>query len=125
VAGVMDLSSVISDLASGTTYAVTRRAPATYDADGRLVPGSTTALVITASIQPLEGRDLLRLPEGLRTKELLKIYSSTQLFVQGAGQDPDTVIYQGFPYQVETAEQWGENGNFWKMIVRKADRLAP
>lgn len=121
---VMDLSGVVLDLASGV-YTITRITPGTYGTDGRFVPGTQSTFTIQASVQPLDGRDLLRLPEGLRTHELLKVYSPTQLFVQGAGQDPDVITLQATPYQVEVAEQWGDDGNYWKMIVRKVGRLAP
>jgi hypothetical protein len=121
---VMDLSGTVLDLASGS-YTVTRTVPGTTGTDGRFEPGSSTPVTVTASVQPLSGRDLLRLPEGLRTKELIKIYSPTQLYVQGAGQDPDVISVRGVSYQIETAEQWGDDGSYWKMVARKVGRAAP
>ncbi len=115
---------MILDLASGI-YPVTRSLPGTYGTEGRFIPGTQSFFTISASVQPLEGRDLLRLPDGLRTHELLKVYSPTQLFVQGAGQDPDQITLQGVQFQVETSEQWGDDGNYWKMIVKKVGRAAP
>lgn len=121
---VIDLSETVLDLASGS-YAVTRTTPGTYGTDGRFIPGTPTTFNITASVQPLNGRDLLRLPDGLRTSELLRVYSPTRLFVQGAGQDPDVITIEGIPHQVETCETWGPDGNYWKMLVRSVRRLAP
>ena len=127
---LFDLSGVISDLATPGTFAVSRRAPGALT-NGRFFPANPTTINIVASIQPLSGRDLERgralerLPEGLRTRELLKVYSATQLFVQGAGQDPDVLTISGTQYQVQTAEQWGPDGNYWKMIVAKIGRQSP
>jgi hypothetical protein len=120
----IDMSGVVLDLMTGA-YTVTRTTPATTGSDGRAVSGTPSTLGISASVQPLNGRDLLRLPEGMRTMELLKVYSPTQLFVQGAAQDPDTIAVDGIDYQVETAEQWGDSGNYWKMLVRKVGREGP
>ena len=121
---VLDLSGTVLELASGT-YTVTRSNPGTYGTDGRLSLGSTSTFTITASVQPLNGRDLLRLPDGERTTERLKVYTPTQLFTQGAGQAPDVITVAGINYQVETAEVWGPDGNYYKLIVRSIGRQAP
>lgn len=121
---LFDMSGVIADLATPGTFTVTRRPPGVYT-NGRFFPGNTTTLNITGSIQPLVGRDLELLPEGLRTRELLKIYSATPLLVHGANQNPDLITISGVQYQVETAEQWGPDGNYYKMIVAKVGRQAP
>lgn len=121
---VMDLSGVVLNLASGS-YTVTRSAPGSTGSDGRWVAGATSPLTIMASVQPLNGRDLLRLPEGERTTERVKVYSPMQLFVPGAGQDADVITVAGIQYQIETAEQWGANGAYWKMIARKVGRQSP
>lgn len=122
---LFDLSDIPGqDLMTGT-YTVTRSAAGAYGTDGRFVAGSTSTFSITASVQPLDGRDLLRLPEGLRTSEVLKIYTKTRLFVQGAGQDPDSVAIDGVPHQIEMVETWGPAGNFYKAYARAVGRQAP
>lgn len=116
----MDLSGVVLGLASGS-YSVARSLGG-YDGDGRYYPGTISTFNIQASVQPLKGRDLLRLPEGLRTEELVTIYTPTQLFTQGANQDPDVVTVAGLQYQVQTVEQWGPDGSYWKAIAAKLGR---
>lgn len=118
---VEDLSDVIFQLQSGT-YTVTRSAPGVIGSDGRLVPGSQSTFSILASVQPMTGRDLLRLPEGQRTKENLKIWSQTQLFTSGAGQDPDTVAVDDADFQVQMCRRWGPNGNYWYAEASKVGR---
>lgn len=124
MSSLFDLTDVVANLGSGS-YTVTRTVPGGYGSDGRWQPGTPSTLTINASVQPLNGRDLERLPEGERTTERLKVYSATRLFTSGAGQDPDVITVEGVDHQVETAETWGPNGNYWKMIVRSVRRQAP
>lgn len=124
MSSVIDLSDVVLDLASGS-YTVTRTTPGGYGTDGRFVPGTPSTLTIQASVQPARGQDLLLLPEGMRTEETLKVYSPTRLFTQGAGQDPDVITVAGITYKVMTAEQWGPDGAYWKILASKIGRAAP
>lgn len=113
-----DMSDVVNSMITDS-YAVTRTTPSTYDSDGRLVPGVEAVLTITASIQPASGRDLQRLPEGLRTFETRVIYTTTELFTQGPNQAPDIVAVEGFAYEVQMVEQWGNVGSYFKAIAQK------
>lgn len=117
---LFDLSSVIAQLPSGT-YTVTRAAPTTTTG-GRAVPGSTSTLSIVASVQPLNGRDLKQLPEGMRTEELQKIYSSTALRTQGPGQAPDKIAIGSETWEVRRVEDWSQTGNFYMAIIAKTNR---
>src|SRR5258707_270463 len=114
----MDLSQVINDLASGN-YTVTRSLPATYGVDGRVIAGNTSTFQVNASVQPIDGRDLLRLPEGLRTLELLYVFTSVELRTQGNAQDPDTIQIDGNKYQVQESSRWVASGNVFRAIVAK------
>lgn len=80
---------------------VYRQGPVTY-ADGKPVAKTETYLTITASVQPMDGRDLLLVPEGDRFKEQLV------LFVRGEPlQINDRVLRAGVNYQVQSLESWG------------------
>lgn len=129
----MNLAGVVESLATGT-YTVTRTAPGTYGGglpvglgggvgsdDGRYRPGATSTFAIRASVQPLAGRDLLRLPEGLRTRQTIKVYTATALRTADApdGAGADVIAYQGDSYQIETVEPWAEAGGFYKAIAAK------
>lgn len=128
----MNLAGVIGSLASGT-YTVTRTGagaygglpggfPMTFPAyDGRYREGTPSTLSIRAVIQPVRGRDLLRLPEGQRTEEMIAIYTETELQTASApgGGTADVVSYRGKSYQVQTVEAWNELGNFYKAIAAK------
>lgn len=102
---IADLIASFSTLAS--TYSVTRRAAATYVA-GRAVAGATSAVQITASVQPATGRDLLRLPEGRRALETRVLFTTTQLFAgeQGGVNEADQVTIEGIVWEVQHVEEW-------------------
>lgn len=117
-----NLASTITRLSGGTTLTVTRGASGTYTA-GRLTPGETTTLTIAANVQPASGRDLLRLPEGLRTRETIAIWTAAELRTadEDAGTPADRVAYGGATYQVENVEGWGVLGGYRKAIAAKVE----
>lgn len=80
---------------------VARKAVNTYSA-GEVVAGATTTFSILMSFQPLNGRDLDRLPEGQRERVTHKGYTETLLQVR----PPDVVTVGGEAFQVyEVARQ--------------------
>lgn len=115
---LMDLSSVVLSLASGT-YTVTRRGASTYDADGVLGTPTSSTFSATGSLQPASGRDLQRLPEGMRTREARIFFTPTALLTAGAGQEPDTVAADGDTWEVSNVESWGPLGNYCKATLLK------
>src|SRR6266849_2352727 len=118
----MDLASVISNLRTGV-YTVTRQAAATYGTDGRLIPAVPTILTIIGNVQSITGRELQLVPEGMRTKEFLILFTSTELFTEQAGNDPDTVAVDGIPYYVwEVERSKAKTGNYFKIILGKIGR---
>lgn len=115
---VMDLSDVVLALATGT-YTVTRASGVGTYVDGVFVPASTSTVDVVAGVYPLTGRELQRLPEGLRTKELRQVFTVDPLLVSAPEQRPDVVSIQGATWQVETVEDWEPAGNFYRNIVSK------
>lgn len=114
---VSDLSGLIADFATGT-YAVTRATPGAY-ADGIFVPDAApTTLQVEACVCPLSGNDLLRLPEGLRSKELLDVFTAVELQVDAPGQRPDVIMIEGHAWQVEKSQRWVP-GSFFRATVSK------
>lgn len=78
---------------------VTRHAPATRVL-GRGVAGSTSTINLTASVQPVTGRDLKTLPEGRHATDCRKLISVTELKVT------DTVTLNGDVFEVYKVKQW-------------------
>lgn len=111
----MNFTPNIASFATGT-YTVTRRGPTTVGADGRVDLASSSTLSILASVQPLGGRDLERLPEGLRVGERRKMYTGTVLKVSDT---PDVVAIDGADWEVETCLDYQVLGAYSKYLIRK------
>lgn len=75
-------------------------------------------LTAFASVQPLTGRELDRLPEGDRNKERLKLYSADPLFTkeQSVTKEADILTIAGEQWEVESVQRWTD---YWKCTVVK------
>jgi hypothetical protein len=63
---------------------------------------------IFGTVQPVGGEDLVRIPEGDRKTDRLKIYTSDQLFTSSdsTSNAADIIIINEIQYQVESVERW-------------------
>lgn len=62
--------------------------------------GASTATTLYASVQPAIGQELMVLPEGLRTRATVKIYTDQELNTAENGQAPDRIEWQGHMYEI-------------------------
>ncbi len=116
----MSLSAAILSLSTGT-YTVTRYEPAT-NLSGVVVPGDSESFTIVASVQPLTGRELKSLPEGMRTEEMRALWTPTELRTQGTDNDPDKVTIGSETWEVVRVEPWPELGDYYKVTLAKSGR---
>ena len=100
----MPLSDVITSFLTGT-YQVTRTGGGSF-ANGVYTAGSTSTFDITASIQPLSGRDLQSLPEGQHANETRVVYTTTELMVRNPTNAGDKISYNGELWEVFRMERW-------------------
>jgi len=107
----VSLVDVLPRLATGT-YQVTREGATTYDGDGRAVIAAGVTLQLSLVVQPAGAKELLRLPEGDRTGDLISVWSATELQLR------DVIAYDGSTWQVEAAGRWSAGG-FWECLARK------
>lgn len=84
---------------------IIRRGAGVYSG-GQWVEGSDTNLTIYASVQPANGEELKALPEGYRTKETLKLYSSDELIPLGDNRRPDILLWRGAQYEISLKGPW-------------------
>ena len=103
-----------------------RYAAGSVGTDGRTTRGALTATTIYASVQPVTGRQLERLPEGLRQSVKLMAYTETELRTadQLTQTAADELIYGGETYQVADAKRWDTAGPLphWEIaLVRLAE----
>jgi hypothetical protein len=79
---------------------VTRAEQGSY-ASGRFVAGDTQEYTAAGNIQPLNGKELLQLPEGNRQRQALKIYTAFAL------ENNDTVTRaDDVQYETQAVEDW-------------------
>lgn len=99
------ITAALNTFATGS-YALVRRAAATYDVDGKVVEG---AAVLTTSFRavvvPMSGRELLALPEGQRTEEGRKIGTTFALQTRTPTTEPDEVTIDGDVWVVSTVSR--------------------
>jgi len=91
----------------GSTCSVKRFAPGEY-IDGHYIAGAESTFEIVASIQPLGAYEMLQLPEGQRTKEAVKIYTTSPLrqTIESQQVKGDRVAYKSRLYEVQKVSTW-------------------
>lgn len=120
---VMDLASTVLDFS--VSYTVKRASGVGgVGSDGIFDPPSTSNISVQAMVAPLAGRDLQRLPEGLRASETRHVYTTVELRGKAPGQRPDLVVIDGIDWQVEVVEDFSALGNYWRSTVRKVGRTS-
>ena len=105
------------------TLTVKRRAPGSYKGSGFFeVSGPDTEFTITASVQPLTGKEMLLLPENRREQETTKLFTDTELYgiEKGNGVNADLVTIDGSDYEVIKVYTWRNQViNHYKVFVAK------
>jgi len=113
-----DMSDAIDMLASGTITVSRPGVPLLVD--GRLQSTVGTTLgPFSVSVQPLTGRDVERLPEGLRDREARVVFTAADLRPANpaAGTHGDRVTFDGAEFEVQSAEPWVELGNYRRCVL--------
>lgn len=83
-------------------YTINRTAPGSY-VNGEWVSGSATTVSIMATVQPVSDQDLINLPAGTRSSDMVKIYTATDLYTvedKGENQEPDRMTWLGNVYEI-------------------------
>ena len=111
----------------GDTVTVTRYADGGEWIDGLFVAGPSSEIETIMSIQPLNGRELMNLPEAQRTRQMMKGYASIELFTSGqsAGKKADLITYQSKTYEVQSVEAWRSAAStiapYWKVLLAEVN----
>lgn len=114
-----NLSSTIARLASDT-ITVHRKAASTLVNGIATEGGDASTFTALASVQPAAGRDLLRLDEGERTREVLAIWTAAAL--QTASQSGHTAadvidIPGRGSFEVQHVDNWSASGAFSRYVI--------
>ena len=73
------------------------------------------------SVQPLTGTERQSLPELIRDRALIKLYTRCPLLsvdVEGKVR-ADRIDYRGHEYVVQSVQDWGPNGGYYKVVAIK------
>lgn len=119
---LFDLSGAVRLLATNGTVTVKRPVPVAFTAGGFADAQSFTDLSIPgASVQPTNGRELVKPPEGTRPEETISIHAPAfalevrdRLTVPGRGD-----------FEVYHVDPWSEAGNFSRGLARKLNSSEP
>lgn len=95
-------------LIGAASYTVKRKEGGEY-VNGVWVSGKETSFVIVASIQPFSGKDLLIMPEGMRSKKPVKVFTKHILRTADIEDNPDSIMYGGKPYQLAVTQYYNVN----------------
>jgi hypothetical protein len=114
------LSDVIARFATHATLTVTRTAASTFSY-GVKVPGSTSTITLTKPcVQPVSGREIRALPEGMSADDVRLLFTTTPLLASAG--HPDTVVIDGDTYAVfRVDDKWkiGSSVHYRAWCVRQ------
>ena len=109
--------------AFATTIEVSRATLATEFVDGIAQPVTTydDFELTGCSMQPMTARERMLLPELIRDRETMKVYTKCQLrSVDVEGKIlADRVTYREQTYVVQSVQDWVPHGEFYKAILVK------
>lgn len=109
-------------------FTIQRTTGGEYDDNGIWQKGETEEIEIMASVQPLSLASLNEynqiFPEGIRTVNAVKIYTSTKLLTDKStpAQNADVLLYMGGKYKIITCHAY-QSGviNHYKAYAQEVD----
>ena len=107
---------------------ITRRryGTATWGADGKPSFAAPTDSTIQASVQPANGRDLQILSEGLRGRETIKVYTTSDLVVAEVdGARSDELVVDGLVFQVHSVGRQRAVLPHYKALAVRVQEASP
>ena len=90
-------------------------ADGSYDTSGKFTPGAATTTTIRATVQPLNGEEMARLPAGRNVEEYLKVYLNYDI----GDIKKNRIIIDSVEYEIDNKHKWKEPRSYWKLLVRK------
>jgi hypothetical protein len=119
---LFDLSGVVESFSLPDGLQITRRGVPTFTQG--LMTATGSAQTFTASpafVHPTSGREVMGLPEGLRSRETITVYSAQALrgALEPGGTQGDLVAYNGVTYEVQTAQPWADLGTYYRALATK------
>lgn len=101
---MIDISDILSDPDFQVSLTGLRR-KVIVDEHGR-AKTTSEKFTITACVQAAGAKELERLPEADRVREILVIYSTTRFNVSELDTNPDVIFWQDKAYEIIACESW-------------------
>lgn len=103
-----------------------KRSTGANDVNGFWVDGPTVDVEITASVQPMKPEEMQKLPEGRRSDETFKVFTSTKLLTATSDnpqQNADYTVIDGFKYEVISVGKH-QSGviDHYKVLIQKKSK---
>ena len=116
----LDLAAVVDSLSQPVTL---RRYAAPTLTAGRPAYAAPTLSTIAAVVVPLSGRELDRLPEGLRQRARFAAYTTATVATVGqeAGGKADELAFEGEIYVCELEQGYRQVGGFARLVLVKVE----
>lgn len=114
MSAVMDIGGGLVGSLKTPDLLVTRRTAGAIT-NGIAAAPSEATFTIEAVVQPVTGRELQSLPEGMRTEQVVSIHTTSSLRTanEAGGLLPDHIDWQGATYQVRRVEDWSDQGGYY------------
>jgi hypothetical protein len=93
--------------------------------DGQVVGElEESSIPVLCSIQPMTQKELQLLPEGMRARGRVKIYTQTEMHTVERSECnvPDRVRYRDVEYLVEMVDTWLDQADYYKVIAVRTTR---
>jgi len=115
---MFDLAFAIPSI-STESISVTRYV-GSYDSSGVWSQSTSTTITGRASIQPLNGIEVQRLPENMRYESSVRVWFDKELQPATEGGLPgDRFTWNGDVYQIQAKVDWSGTGNYFEYLARK------
>ena len=116
---MIDISHVINTPHHSTAFQVIREATGAY-VGGIWQSGALATLDAIGSITPATANDMLKLPEGEKQSETMRLITQFELRISKNSVVADIVSYLGHRYRVFAPSEWRGNG-FSDVLIQKED----
>ena len=97
---------------------------ATISSLGKNVITEQAAITTVGSVQPASQKDIMRMPEAMRLKDVRAFWIKAEILTDGSSQYPDIIVFGGKRFQVFAVEPWNNNGAGWNKGICVAEEMA-
>lgn len=97
---------------------------ATVNSFGKNVIVELTPVDTVGSVQPASQKDIMRMPEAMRLKDVRAFWIKAAILTDGSSQYPDIIVFSGKRFQVFAVEPWNNYGEGWNKGICVAEEMA-